>query len=126
MYPQMDLFLLLVDNDGLSDRRKQLEARESDHPKKLIGCAAIEEIEVWLLALYPQFHKGWKALRADCHPKETYCQPFLYSKGWQVEVGGGYKRAMKAIKDEWKGLLQRCPELSELLERLREHPALSN
>lgn len=50
--PMTDVFLLVVDRD--CDRRAHVAlatARESEHDK-LFACVAIQELEVWLLALY--------------------------------------------------------------------------
>jgi hypothetical protein len=54
-YPQEDLFLLLVDRDCDENRINKVKAREDEAVgigKWLIGCLAIEEVEMWALAIY--------------------------------------------------------------------------
>lgn len=119
--PMEDLFLLMVDRDGdrLGNSRQAL-ARELDHPQRLIACLAVEEVEVWMLAL----HRGalqapWPEIRAHHDPKEHYAEPFLRQQEWLMQVGHGRKRAMRELGAQWRSLLTVCPELEELRLRLR-------
>jgi hypothetical protein len=52
MYPMVDLFLVLVDRDAEQKRPGQAEERAQEHPDQLFVCLAIEEVEVWMLALH--------------------------------------------------------------------------
>ncbi len=119
--PMMDLFLVLVDRD--CNRMKNAERaaeREAEHPRRLLACLAVEEVEVWMLALHRDELGGrWPEVRADCDPKELYADPFLREKGWLTEVGRGRKRAMRELPSRWGSLLSVCPELAQLRERLR-------
>jgi len=118
--PMVDLFLLLVDHD--CDRKKnssRAKAREAEHLGRLIACLAVEEVEVWMLALHRDQPGDWKAVRQDCDPRERYAVPFLERQGWELEVGRGRKRAMRELGQGWNGLLQVCPELQNLRERIR-------
>jgi hypothetical protein len=119
------LFLLLVDRDctDRANARKnhaQLAAqREAEHQGKLLACLAVEEVEVWMLALHRDaLGANWSEVRAECHPKERFAIPFLQKKGWTAEVGRGRKRAMRALGAGYKGLLQVCPELDQLKQRI--------
>lgn len=118
--PMIQLFLLMVDRDceNYNNTAKSQE-RVKEHAGRMLSCIAREEIEVWMLALHLEFRDGWKKLRKDCHPKEAYAQPFLKAKGWTLDLGGGYKRAMKSLTEQWKALLQLCPELADLAEDIR-------
>ncbi len=97
-----------------------MKVREAEHPGRLLACLAVEEVEVWMLALHRDALGGrWPEVRADCDPKERYADPFLREKGWLTEVGHGRKRAMRELPSRWGSLLSVCPELAELRERLR-------
>jgi hypothetical protein len=115
------LFLLLVDrdcNDGRQQGRNNVETarkREVESEGKLLACLAVEEVEVWMLALHrEELEEGWADVRRHCHPKERYAEPFLKKKGWLVTPGKGRMKAMEGLGTKWKGLLQVCPELADL------------
>ncbi|MBL8724426.1 MAG: hypothetical protein JNK49_10295 [Planctomycetes bacterium] len=116
----VDLFLLVVDRD--CDRQKngeRLAAREREHPDVLVGCLAVEELECWLLAVQEgELPAAWAAIRADCDPKERYAEPFLQALE-SVGPGGGRKAAMRGLRGKWGRLLQLCPEVRSLQERIR-------
>ncbi|WP_224371568.1 hypothetical protein [Hyalangium versicolor] len=119
--PMVDLFLLVVDRDcNRFENEARAASREQEHPGKLLSCVAIEEVEVWMLALHREaLGERWGAIRSDCDPKERYAEPFLREQGWLSQVGKGRKRAMRGLSAQWKSLLSLCPELSALHERLR-------
>lgn len=114
--PMVDLFILAIDRDCNRKKNESLaQARVADHPDRLLACLAVQEVEVWALAL----HRGeltdkWSEIRADCDPKERFWDPFIARKGWGAEVGKGRKRAMRALAGHWSGLLQVCPEIAAL------------
>lgn len=119
------LFLLLVDrdcSDALRNTRNNetlAAQREVEHQGKLFACLAVEEVEVWMLALHREsLGVGWPDVRKECHPKERFADPFLKQRGWTTEVGKGRKRAMRELGAGWKGLLQVCPELEALKQRI--------
>lgn len=120
--PMVDLFVLVIDRDcdrmGHAAKIKKLE----DSHEKLMGCLAIEETEVWMLALHRQeveeeARSKWSQIRAHCDPKEAFAQPFLQrlrSSG----PGGGRKAAMRALSGQWKTLVSLCPEIDDLRKRI--------
>ncbi len=120
----IDLFLLLVDRDGRGPSPRlgntnQARAREQDHPGRLIACLAVEEVEVWLLALHRDtLEARWPEVRSHEDSKEAYFDPLMARRGWTGEVGGGRKRAMRELGARWRGLLEVCDELRELRDRL--------
>jgi hypothetical protein len=120
--PMIDLFLLIVDRD--CDRQRhgaRLAERLAEHEGVLLGCAAVEEVETWMLALHrAELEAAFGEVRAECDPKERFAEPFLSRMGWSTEVGGGRKRAMRALAGNWAGLLQVCPEIRGLRDALRE------
>ncbi len=121
--PMVDLFLLMVDRDCNRFRNEERAAnREQEHPSKLLACLAIEEVEVWMLALHRDstaVDASWQTIRSDCDPKERYAEPLLQALGPHTLVGHGRKLAMREIATQWNALVQRCEELHTLRERLQ-------
>jgi len=118
-YPMNDLFLVLVDRDGDEARAAVAKAREAEHPGRLFVCLAIEEIEVWMLAIHSEtLGTGWREIRAEIHPKERFAEPFLQERAPKLDAGQGRAWAMRGLGGEWRGVLQRCPELDELKRRV--------
>lgn len=113
--PMEDLFLLIVDRD--CNRFKNVEkaaARVAEHSNKLIACLAVEEVEVWLLAVHREnLNAGWLEVRAECDPKERFAEPLLNMLG-RDSPGRGRKGAMRGLGAKWKGLLELCPEIKAL------------
>jgi hypothetical protein len=118
--PMIDLFLIMVDRDCNRQRNcERAAARENEH-SCLLTCLAIEEVEIWMLALHhDQLEASWKDVRGDCDPKEGHADPFLRAKGWTTKIGQGRKHAMRELGRNWNTLQSLCPELRELKERIR-------
>lgn len=127
----MDLILFICDADG-KDRsaefseleRKLLERR---HSMQLICCAAVQELEAWLLAGHVEKLRingwNWSSVRAEVSVKETYFHSFLEEYGDPAVPGGGRRRLMDEALANYAGMKQRCPEILELEDRVREHIA---
>ncbi|MGZ3456933.1 MAG: hypothetical protein ACXU86_00335 [Archangium sp.] len=120
-----NLFLLLVDrdcNDGRKPGRNNVETarqREAENEGRLLACLAVEEVEVWMLALHrDELDARWSDVRQDCHPKESYAEPLLKKKRWLSTLGRGRKKAMEGLGSKWQGLLQVCPELAEFKQHI--------
>jgi hypothetical protein len=61
----------------------------------------------------------WKEVRADRDPKERFASPLLAQLAPRMALGGGRVRAMEPLGHKgWRTLLQLCPELDELRNRL--------
>jgi hypothetical protein len=120
-YCFMDLLLFLPDGD-CKDRKNELallERNASECGAKLIACAAVEEVETWLLAGHvDKLPVSWQLVRQECSVKETYFEPFLRRYG-DEGAGGGRERLMRETLHNYDGLLARCPELRELQDRIR-------
>lgn len=120
--PMEDLFLLLIDRD--CNRFKNAEraaAREQEHHGKLLACLAVHEVEVWALALHrEELALPWADVRRHCDPKEAFWDPFAEKSGWDEAgiLAGGRKRAMRDLGRQWRGLLEVCPEIADLRERI--------
>ena len=112
----------MVDRDGVESCAALAATREAEHPDRLFACLAIEEVEVWMLALHRErLGVPWAEVRADRDPKERFAQPLLRELAPRMALGGGRVRAMEPLgQKEWRTLLQLCPELGELQRRLAE------
>jgi hypothetical protein len=123
-YPQEDLCLLLIDRDCDQNRVNRIKARELEAKnigKLVIGCLAIEEIEMWALAIYQgQLPASWQEMRKECDPKEAYFNPLAEQLGLQTAVGRGRKHLMKNLAGQYSRLLQLCSEIAELRDRIRQ------
>lgn len=118
-YRMFDLFLVLVDRDGRTERYAEATARENEHPNQLFVCLAIEEVEVWMLAIHRDaLEHNWSDVRADHDPKERFAHPFLAEHAPKLDLGGGRAWAMRPLGQKWKGVLDVCPELAELRRRV--------
>jgi len=115
-YRHFDLLLFLPDADG-KDRTQLFRQLEMQHG--LICCAAIEEVEAWLLAGHvDKLARPWLAVRADASVKENVFVPFLSEYGDSQAPGRGRERLMRETLANYRGLLDRCPELAELQRRI--------
>lgn len=116
--PMIDLFLVLIDRDGNKNRQSWADALERNHGN-LFCCLAIEEIEVWMLAVHREsLADRWSDIRAEHHPKERFAIPFLEERFPALGVGEARRAAMREVGKRWRGVLQVCPELEELKRRL--------
>jgi hypothetical protein len=117
--PMFDLFLVLIDRDGELHRSTVASQRESEHEGRLFVCLAIEEIEVWMLAIHRKdLGLSWSQIRAETHPKERIAQPFLAKKVRKLNRGAAREWAMLGLGTHWKGVLRCCPELKQLQKRI--------
>lgn len=118
--PMVDLFLLIVDRDcNREGNEEQAAARQREHQGKLIACLAVQEVEVWLLALYTdRLGARLTEVRAHCDPKERWAEPLLDELG-REGPGRGRKRAMRVLASNWRRLRARCPELASLQKAVR-------
>jgi hypothetical protein len=119
--PMIDLFLLIVDRDCCEARQSVLDARLKEAAtagKAMFGCLAIEEVEVWALALHHV--NGWKQVRQECHPKEVYFEPLAKQNHWLEGVGKGRVQAMKALPGKFKTLRSRCSEINVLQDQIAQ------
>lgn len=119
-----DLFLLMVDRDCEDGRQTQLKARLDEakaRGKVMLGCLAIEEVEVWALALHrDELDARWSEVLKECHPKEAYFDPLVREKSWQEGLGKGRVAAMKALPGNWRSLKSCCSELERLQGEIGE------
>lgn len=123
-YSHYDLLLFLPDADGKNREAEfeRLENQTQEMGVKLFCCAAVQEIEVWLLAGHlNELSINLQNLRADVSVKENFFKPFLSQYGDHRRAGGGRDLLMKETLQNYSGLLQRCPELALLQQRIQKH-----
>ena len=121
--PMEDLFILVVDRDcnrfGNQEKATSCEAEQSG---RLLACVAVEEIEVWTPAIHRKsLATSWAIVRAECDPKEAFWDPLAVARGFRRPgvIADGRKAAMRNIGQEWRGVLEVCPEIAHLKERIR-------
>ena len=115
----IDLFLLIVDADCNRERNKEkAAAREAEHQSRLLSCVAVQELEVWMLALYKdKLEVGFSEVRNECDPKERWAESLLDELGTD-SPGRGRKAAMTRLTGAYRSLRDTCPELRELETRI--------
>lgn len=121
-YSHFQLILFLPDAND-KDKAKEFEALEctaTETGVRLVCCAAIPEIEVWLLAGHVEkLNRTWAEVRAEPNVKESVFEPFLAEYGDSRRASGGRDLLMDETLRNYRGLLARCPELAELEARIR-------
>ena len=123
----VDVFLLIVDRDGVKDRRKNLDKLEefakrhvSNH-HHFLAENAWQEVEVWALVGH-ELPKGWdwKEIRRKSNPKEAYFEPFVKTRNLLDEPGGGRKTLAEESARKYQSVKKRCPEdIGALEEKIR-------
>jgi hypothetical protein len=136
LYSHKHLVLFLPDSDG-KDRSTEFARLETEFEQqavaigkliRLICCAAVPEVEAWLLAGHQdKWEQGWQwgTMRADRSIKENYFSPFIQKHGQDESryPDEGRKQLMIAALRNYTGIRQRCPELQALEDRIRAHIA---
>ncbi|MEI8255408.1 MAG: hypothetical protein WCJ30_07005 [Deltaproteobacteria bacterium] len=130
-YATYQLSLFLPDRDGhdgkegRSNREAALAALERSARSKgqwLLCCAAIEELETWLMCGHPTKLREMGTTVSDVQaarkPSEHVFPQFLARYGDQSVGEGREALALDGFAGV-TGLTQRCPELAKLLERIR-------
>lgn len=125
------LFLLIVDRDGISDRRNRLAALEAEArqilgtDRHLLAENAWQEVEIWALAGMRDLPKTWKwaVIRGEAHAKETYFEPYARRRGLLGAPFGGRQILGQEAAANYPRIRQLCPEdVGNLEERIRGLP----
>ena len=136
LYSHKHLVLFLPDSDG-QDRSAEFVLMEADFEReavaigksiRLICCAAVPEVEAWLLAGHQDKWEAdwqWGTMRADRSLKENYFYPFLQKHGQEESryPDQGRKQLMVAALRNYTGIRQRCPELQTLEDSVQMYIA---
>ena len=119
-YRSYDLLVCVIDADG-KDCSGLLEEMTKRFGPKLLCCAAVQEVEAWVLAGHVnKLTRPWSEVRQDSSVKETEFVSFLKMYGDAKRPGAGRAELMMEALQNFDGLLQRCPELEELRRRVAE------
>lgn len=122
-WAHFNLLLFLPDADG-RDKRAEFQYIENtarDRGVWLFCCAAVEEVEAWLLAGHiDKLQAPWPEIRSNTSVKEQVFHPFLKAHGDSKRAGGGRDLLMKETLQNYVGLIGRCPELGNLQTRIIE------
>jgi hypothetical protein len=125
-YRHVPLWLFLPDADragDLSGLERDLQAQAIT----LLCCAAQPEVEAWLFAGHrDRLGLPWRAIREHRNLKEEVFEPFLAEHGDLRLPDEGRGMLVRETLRNYRGLLEVCPELKELEERLRQHPRLAS
>jgi hypothetical protein len=123
-YKHHDVMLFLPDADG-KDRMAEFTHLEEKGRKagvRLFCCAAVQEVEVWLLAGHiDKLTISWNEVRTDVSVKENVFLPFLREHGDPRRAGGGRDTLIQQALGNYGGLLDRCPELKRLQESICQY-----
>lgn len=123
----IQVFLLIVDRDGLPDRRRALDnleerAREylSDRPRcVMLAENAWQEVEVWVLAGLADLPKQWlwADVRAERDPKERYYDEVVRKRGLKMAPFEGRAELAREAAGNYRRIAQLCPEDIGVLEK---------
>jgi hypothetical protein len=128
IYPQVDLFLLIVDRDGEDHRQVQLRNIERQAAAILpaarcfLADHAWQEVEVWALAGCDDLPRRWRwrAVRDERDPKEVYFTPYARQRGLESEPGGGRRTLGREAAGRYTRIRHLCPEITSLETRILE------
>jgi hypothetical protein len=111
----VDLFLLCVDRDGKSGRKKQLDKIEEaaegllTDGKLFLAENAWQELEVWVLAGH-DLSSSWQEIRNEINPKEAYFIPFAAQRNVLDAPGEGRKILAEEAARRYNRIRQLCQE----------------
>ncbi|MBK9990508.1 MAG: hypothetical protein IPP19_07200 [Verrucomicrobia bacterium] len=127
-YPMVDIFIQLVDRDGLAGREvaaRNLETKFNQElapkHKRFFAELARQEVEVFILAGH-ELDNGvsWQVIRDDANVKNTFFQSLVRREGTESLPHQGRKKLMAAAIRNFQRIMSRCDDdLGNLLERLR-------
>lgn len=119
----VDLFLLLVDRDGVEGRADALRSLETQlqpmlpDQKVIFGENAWQEVEVWLLAGQRDHGYVWQEVRTALHPKEQFYRPYASRRGVLAHPAEGRGILAGEAARGYDRIAQLCPEDVGALQR---------
>jgi len=119
-YGFWDLWLFMPDADRASQAAMlALEAELAARQVCLLCCPAEPEVEIYACAAYREtMPGGWAQARLHPRFKEVLFDPLLALHGDARRAGGGRDRMMVESLKNYSLLLQLCPELRTLRNRI--------
>lgn len=120
-YAHYGLWLFMPDADRASPAAMAALERHADGLGiRLLACPARPEVEIYAcFAHRAELGLSWDEARAHTRFKEQVFEPLLARVGDARRPGGGRDRLIAAALGNWQALLQFCPELADLLTRIR-------
>lgn len=120
----VDCFLLIVDRDGLPDRKASLAAIEKKAAQflgaesRFFAENAWQEVEVWALAGLTDLPRSWvwKSVRTEANAKEVYFERYVREKGLTAEPFGGRLRLGLEAAKNYPRIRRLCSEDVGVLE----------
>jgi hypothetical protein len=119
-YGFWDLWLFMPDADRASPAAMQaLEAELARRDVRLLCCPAEPEVEIYASVAYRDtLPVGWTLARQHPRFKEVLFEPLLAEYGDARRAGGGRDRMLAESLKNYPLLLQLCPELRTLRDRI--------
>lgn len=124
-YRHFDLWIFVPDADRAGDAAMAaLEADLRREGIRLLVCAAQPEVEIYACVAHrASLDMSWNEARQHPRFKEQVFEPLLARHGDPRRPGGGRDQLVASTLSNFQALLQLCPELARLLERIREQMA---
>ena len=119
-YGHWDMWLFMPDADRASPAAMlALEAELARRHVRLLCCPAEPEAEIYASVAYrAALGVGWAAARQHRRFKEALFDPLLAQHGDARRAGGGRDRMVAESLKNYPLLLQLCPELRTLRDRI--------
>lgn len=121
-YGFWDLWIFIPDADRATPAAMQgLESGLKEKNITLFCCPAVPEVEAYCCVAYrDQLGASWTTVRESKSMKETYFDPLLAKRGDDRRAGGGRDQLIAASLSPLSTLLQFCPELKNLRDRVAQ------
>lgn len=120
-YRHFDLWIFVPDADRAGEAAMaKLEADLGKVGIRLLVCAAQPEVEIYACVAHrASLGMSWNDARQHRSFKEQVFEPVLARHGDPRRPGGGRDQLVASALSNFQALLQFCPELATLLERIR-------
>ena len=121
-YRHYDLWLFMPDADrAVPAAMTGYEAELAQQGVRLLTCAAQPEVEIYACTAFRnEIGMPWEQARAHHRFKEQVFEPLLAKYGDSRRPGGGRDQMIAASLARFPSLLQLCPELGQLRDRIAE------
>jgi len=118
-YRHFDLWLFFPDADRASDAAMAaLEEELADKGIRMLACPAVPEVEIYASVAFRQELGRWAQARESRRFKEMHFEPLLRRHGDPRRAGQGRDLMIAESLKNLPLLLQLCPELQALRDRM--------
>lgn len=124
-YGHWGLWLFIPDADRASPgSMASLEADLAAKGVRLFCCPAQPEVEIYACVAHrAKLRASWPEVRSSRTMKETHFDPLLKAEGDVRRAGGGRDQLIDASLTPLRTILQLCPELQTLRDRISQIPS---